>query len=373
MVEPTLDPLDSMMESGVPVEASEATEAEVVTKSDDAEEGQPRTEDGRYASPEDKPPEGQADPAAEGGTPEGEADAGTATEPAGPTPYTYRADARTYDVTGATVGPDGVLSIPQESVPHLTQLLASGRHWADSRPRELAALQQQVTQAQAEVEASNQTRAALLEQFETVVKMTPEQRLDWAEGFVGEWPAIRAQAEQAGVEAGRQVDKTRLEQFERQEFERNFEPELRQGLSDFILQEQANDPRFKGLARDDMEALFGKLISGWQSNGLLLTAEGASWNGEKNPQANEALIRREMEYAVSFRRQKNESAEQTATAKKTNKAELSEGKAPPAVTTKTGSPADEKPVKRFKLPKGVDPDSAEATELVDEWVESLEV
>ena len=79
------------------------------------------------------------------------------------------------------------------------------------------------------------------------------------------------------------------------------------------------------------------------------------WNGERDPTANEALIRREMEYAASFRRQKDDSAQQAATAKKTNAAELRDGKAPPAVTTKTGgAPADGKSVTRFKPSKGGD-------------------
>lgn len=372
MQEQTQDPLDTLLESEVSDEASEAPGAEVVTKTDDADEGQPRSDDGRFASPEDKAPEGQAELAAEGETPEGEADAGAA-EVAEPTPYTYRADARTYEITGATVGPDGVLSIPQESVSHLTQLLASGRSWADARPRELASYQQQVTQAQAEVEASNQTRAALLEQFETVVKMTPEQRLDWAEGFVGEWPAIRAQAEQAGVEAGRQADKTRLEQFERQDRERELEPQLRQGLEEHMVRAQAEDPLFRDMTQEDLVVVYDKLLNGWQSNGLLRTAENMPWNGEQNPQIDLTLMRREMEYVASLRRRTTTAQQATTEAKKTNAAELKDGKAPPAVTTKTGSPAEEQPVKRFKLPKGVDPNSEEATELVDAWAEGREI
>ncbi len=368
MVEPQLDPLDKLDEIVEGAASEAATGTETVTESDDPPAGQPRSDDGRYASPEDKPPEGQADPAAEVETPEGEADAGTAEKPAEPTPYSYRADARTYDVMGATVGPDGVLSIPQESVPHVTQLLASGRAWSDSRPRELAALQQQIAQAQAEVNAVNQTRAALLDQFETVVKMTEEQRLDWAAGFGEEWPGIRAKAEQAGAEASRQADHARLADYERQDFERTFEPQFRQGLSDFILREQKSDPRFKGLTRDDLEVVFGKLADGWQNNGVLLTAEGAAWNGERNPQANEALIRREMEYAVSFRRQENESAEQTATAQKANAAELKDGKAPPAVKSTTGgTPADGKPVRQFKPSgkEGSDPAEESLDYLMD--------
>ena len=369
ILEEQQDPLDTLGEDV----ATEAPEAESVPEKDGAEEEQPREEDGRYASPEDKSQEGQADQA----TPETpevreEADAGEA-EKVEPTPYKYRSDAAEYDVPGATVGPDGTLTIPADSVLHITQLLASGRTYADSRPRVEAAFQQQLKQAQSEAEASSQTRIALIEQFETVVKMTPEERQDWAEGFAGEWPGIRAKAEQAGAEASHQAAEASLRQYEQEDFERGFEPELRQGLSDFILQEKERNPLYKDLTRDDMEALFGKLINGWQTNGLVQTSEGMSWNGERNPRANETLIRQEMEYVASFRRQKNDSVEQVTKAKKSNDAEMSENKAPPAVKAKTGPSAEGKPVSQFKLPKGVDPASDEATELVDAWAEGLEV
>ena len=365
------DPLETLGED-VATEASEAEEA--VPEKDDAKEEQPQTEDGRQASPEDKSPDGQADEAAPDETPEvrEEADAGDA-EKVEPTPYKYRSDAADYEIPGATVGADGVLTIPSDVVLHVTQLLASGRSYTDSRPKVEAAFQQQVKQAQSEVEAASESKAALIEHFEKVFEMTPEERLDWAEGFGQDWPSVKAKAEQAGVEAGREVDKLRLEDYERREFERQFDPELRQGLSDFILHEQERDPQFKELTRDDMEALFGKLIVGWQTNGLVQTAEGMSWNGERNPRANETLIRQEMEYVASFRRQKNDSVAQVTKAKKSNDAEMSDNKAPPAVKAKTGPSAEGKPVAQFKLPKGVDPASDEATELVDAWAEGLEV
>ncbi|KKM21130.1 hypothetical protein LCGC14_1638510, partial [marine sediment metagenome] len=340
MEELAVDPLDAIGEG----EAPEATEAEVVPEQDEAEGEQPRTDDGRYASPEDKSPEGQADEAAPDETLEvrEEADAGAAVE-AEPTPYRYRSSAADYEVAGATVGADGVLTIPADSVPHLTQLLASGRSYADTRPRVEAAFQQQVRQAQAETEASAQTRSALLDQFETVVKMTPEQRLDWAEGFAQEWPAIRAAAEQAGVEAGRQADRARLETLEREAYERDLEPQLQSGLEEHMQRAFNEDPLFKGVTREDLVVVYGKLMNGWQTNGLLLNADGSAWNGERDPSINLVLMRREMEYVASLRRHKDASTQQVTEAKKANDAEMSENKAPPAVGTQTGPPPAGKP------------------------------
>ena len=373
MDEPTTDPLDTMMESEVLDEASEAPEATEDSQSQESEatEGQPRDDVGRFTEREDSSPDPEAAPAAPSEEPP-ETPPDTA-EGVQPVSFTYRADGQQYDIAGATIGDDGAVVIPKDSVAHVQQVLSAGRHHFGGWQRDRQGFQEQVKQAQAEVEAANLTRAALLEQFETVVKMTPEQRLDWAEGFVGEWPAIRAQAEQAGVEASRQADRTRLEQFERQELERELLPQLQQGLEEHMTRAQAEDPLFKDMVKDDLMVVYDKLLNGWQSNGLLRTTENQPWNGEQNPQIDLMLMKREMEYVASLRRRTTATAQQVTAAGKTNAAELQEGKAPPAVTTKTGTPADGKPIKRFKLPKGVDPDSAEATELVDEWAESLEV
>ena len=365
------DPLDTLGEDV----ATEAPEAESVPEKDGAEEDQPRSEDGRDASPEDKSPEGQADEAAPDETPEvrEEADAGTAPEKVEPTPYKYRSDAADYEIPGATVGADGVLTIPSDVVLHVTQLLASGRSYADSRPKVEAAFQQQLKQAQSGEEAANQTKAAVMEQFELVAKMSPEEALEWSEGFREAWPEIRAKAEQAGVEAGRQATEERLKQYERDDYARELEPQLRSGLEEHMTRAHAEDPFLGSLTREDLLVVYDKLMNGWQANGLLLNADQSAWSGERNPQINLVQMRREMEYVASLRRQKNDSTEQATKAKKSNDAEMSESKAPPAVKAKTGPSAEGKPVSQFKLPKGVDPASDEATELVDAWAEGLEV
>ncbi|KKK78442.1 hypothetical protein LCGC14_2843540, partial [marine sediment metagenome] len=344
----------------------EVPEGEETVPEQDATEGeQPREKDGRYASPEDKSPEGQADKAAPDETLEvrEEADAGAAAE-AEPTPYRYRSSAADYEVAGATVGADGVLSIPADSVPHLTQLLASGREYSDTRPRVEAAFQQQVKQAQSEVETANKSRDVYSEHLEKVFDMSPEQRLDWAEGFSQQWPEVKAGAEKAGVEASRQADRVRLEQYERDAYVRELEPQLQTALEEHMTRAFGEDPLFKGMTVEDLRVVYGKLLNGWQTNGTILNADGSVWNGERDPQINLVQMRREMEYVASLRRQKDASTEKVTEAKKTNEAELSENKAPPSVSSQTGPSPGEKPAKQFK-PSGKE--GSDPTEEVDDW------
>ncbi len=355
-----VDPLETLGE--VATEAPEEVE-DSQTQESEVSEDQPRDEQGRYTEESDSP-EGQVE------TPPEE----PPEIPPEPVldPFTYRADGQRYDIAGATIGADGAVVIPKDSVPHLQQVLSEGRHHLGGWQRELQGYQEQVKQAQAEAEASAQTRAALIEQFETVVKMTPEQRLDWAEGFAGEWPEVRAGAERAGAEAARQADQDRLKQYERDAYERELQPQIETGLEEQMTRAHAEDPLLQGLTREDMMVVFGKLINGWQTNGLMLNADQSAWNGERSPQINLVQMRREMEYVASVRRHTNASTEQATKAKKANEAEVSENKAPPAVQSKTGPPADGKPTPGFKLPKGIDPASQEAEDLFDEWFEKLE-
>ena len=364
MAEPELevDPLEKIGEGEAPEAPEEAEDSQ--PQEPETPESQSRDEQGRFTA-EEVSSEGQVE------TPPEEPQE-TPPEPV-LDPFTYRADNQQYDIAGATTGEDGAVTIPKDSVPHLQQVLSAGRHHFGGWQRERQGFQEQVKQAQSEVEASVQTRAALLEQFESVVKMTPDQRLDWAEGFAGEWPAIKAKAEQAGVEAGRQADQERLKQYERDAYARELEPQLQEGLEAQMTRAHAEDPLLRSLTQDDMKVVYGKLLNGWQTNGLLLNTDGSVWNWERDPQINLVQMRREMEYVASVRRQRNESTGKVTEAQKANEAEMSESKAPPAVKAKTGPPVEGKPVKRFKLPKGVDPNSDEATELVDAWAEDQEV
>ena len=343
MEELQTDPLEKIGEGEAPEAPEEVEDSQ--SQESEATEGQSRDEQGRFTTEEVSSEEQAEKPSEEPQE--------TPPEPV-LDPFTYRADGQQYDIAGATTGEDGAVVIPKDSVPHLQQVLSAGRHHFGGWQRERQGFQEQVKQAQAEVEASVQTRSALLEQFETVVKMTPEQRLDWAEGFAQEWPAIRAKAEQAGVEAGRQADQDRLKQYENEAYERELEPQLQTGLEEHMTRAFNEDPLFKGLAREDLVSVFGKLMNGWQTNGLVLNADQSAWNGERNPQINLVLMRREMEYVASLRRHKDASTDKVTTAKKANEAEMSESKAPPAVKAKTGPPAEGTPTKRFKPSKGGD-------------------
>ncbi|KKL61129.1 hypothetical protein LCGC14_2198400, partial [marine sediment metagenome] len=203
-------------------------------------------------------------------------------------------------------------------------------------------------------EASAQTRSALLDQFETVVKMTPEQRLDWAEGFAQEWPAIKAAAEQAGVEASRQHDRARLETLEREAYERELAPQVVEGLWENMVKAQKDDPAFKDLTNDDGRAIHARLMQNWQTSGLIRNTDGSAWNGERDPSIDLGLVRQGMRDVADLRLRMNIDAGKVTQAKKANEAEMSESKAPPAVKAKTGPPAEGTPTKRFKPSKGGD-------------------
>jgi hypothetical protein len=342
-----------------PLEEVEAPEAETEDKAPEstdsqeaeAEESQPRDEAGRYAEKVDQPPEQVETPSDEAPSTQTDTDGVQVARP-----FSYNADQRTYEVPGATVGEDGALSIPGDQAPHIQQLLSAGRHHMGNWQQERQGYQQQVTAAQAEAAAAQQSKDALTAELARVAQMDEQARLEWVEGFAGNWPTIQANSEKVAIESKHQADQERLRQYEQQEQVRQLEPQVNDGLWTYMIAEQEKDPRFKDLDKEDGLAIHARLFQDWQSSGILITPDQQPWRGEGTPNIDLRVVRREMEYAATLRRRREQQEKTTAKAVETNKAELAEPKTPPAVSTQTGPPPADAPArKRFK-PSTDDPE-----------------
>ena len=345
----TIDPIDE-------VEVTEESEAPV----EDQAEEQPRNEKGQYAEAEDKSQEAQEAPE----TPD-TPDTEEGVQVVEPVPYRYRADQREYQI--GTVGDDGAVSISPDEVPHLEQLLASGRHWADQRPRERADYQRQIDTAQAEVTAAEAVRQSLMDEFERIANLGEDDLTDYMAGLKAEWPKIKAEAESKGFESKNQAQSDELAQYKRDEREREWLPKVENRLEDEMVAIRDGDKRFQSFTKKDMQAVFGRLSQNLR--GLRVTEQSLPWTGEGTPFLDLPQVRREMEYVASLRGTKQDST--TEDAKKANAAELSETKAPPAVKANSGPTPASGPVPRFKRSK--DATALTVTQEVDDYIDDLEI
>ena len=360
----------SDVETVDPIDEVEVTEDSEAPEQDQAEE-QPRNEKGQYAEAEDKSQEAQEAP-----EPPDTPDTEEGVQVVEPVPYRYRADQREYAI--GTVGDDGAVSISPDEVPHLEQLLASGRHWADQRPRERADYQRQIDTAQAEVTAAEAVRQSLMDEFERIANLGEDDLTDYMAGLKAEWPKIKAEAESKGFESKNQAQSDELAQYKRDERERALQPQVLDGLEREMVRAIEDDartkfPRFQALTLEDKRAIFGRLTQdGWR--GLMVMKDPVSglvtpWQGEGEPQLDNPRMLREMEYVASLRGTKQDST--TEDAKKANAAELSETKAPPAVKANSGPTPASGPVPRFKRSK--DATALTVTQEVDDYIDDLEI
>lgn len=348
-----VDPIDAVE---IP-EESEAPEGQA--------EEQSRDEKGQYAEAEDKSQEAQEAPETPDTT-----DTEGGVQVVEPVPWQYRADQRDYSM--GMVGDDGVVSISPQDVPHLEQLLASGRHWADQRPRERADFQQQVDTARAETQASDAARQKLFSEIERAAGLDADGRTDWAEALAAKWPELQAAADTASAEARNSAVVAENEQYRRNEQERALQPRVVASLEDEIhkaCDPKNGDARFRSFSFEDKKAVYDRLAPNWR--GLMVTDQSLPWQGEGTPWLDKPQMFRELEYIADLRGRQTKQEGTTEAAAKSNAAELSKTKAPPAVKATTTTTSASSPAKRFKPSKGATAETV--TEEVDAFFDAMEV
>ncbi|MHC4181567.1 MAG: hypothetical protein ACYSWU_29080 [Planctomycetota bacterium] len=248
------------------------------------------------------------------------------------------ADGQPYPIDGSMVGEDGVF-IPTEQVPHTQQLLAAGRHHLSKWHEERADSQRQVQEAQAIAQGYQAQVEVITKQYGELMALDDEALLVEAEKFRREWPATKARSEQAFLEMQSRADRTRLEQYEQAEAYRRIAPMLSEALDREITAFGA-DPRFEGLAHDDLVNVYAYLWQNAGQNQVFVEHEGQWYT-------NRPVIEQQLQYVARLKQGEAKSAAKKTAAKKTNKG-VTEGKTPPPVVSAKGGPAPTGKVQKAK-------------------------
>ncbi|KKL59938.1 hypothetical protein LCGC14_2210310, partial [marine sediment metagenome] len=316
----------------------------------------PRAEDGKFAAREEQSSEEQAE----------EASSETPEVPVTPETWGYAADGQRYDV-GTVL--DGVLSISADQVPHIQQLLSEGRHHQGNWQRERQESQRQVEAARAEVTAAEATRQSLMDEFERVANLGEDELADYMAGLRSKWPQIKSAAEAKGADSRNSAVIAENEQYKREKQERELEPQVLNSLETEMVKIRESDQRLQVLTQQDMQLVFGRLSG--NVRGLMVTDQSLPWQGEGTPWLDIPQVTREMEYVASLRGRQTKQESTTEAAKKSNAAELTETKAPPAVKATTTATSASSPAKRFKPSKGATAETV--TEEMDDFFDAMEV
>lgn len=222
--------------------------------------GQPRDEQGRFASPtppaEPTPVPAEPAPAAPTTpptTPPAEPPVPETPAPAETYPEaTYRADQQDFTIPGSQVGSNGVF-IPTPAWTDVQRLLAFGQVHQGSFQRKLSESAQEVQRATRRAEAAEASKAAV---FDKLVKMAEDNTLeDWMADFKLNLPVLLAKAEAEGARLQiKQFEEERQAETKRQQ-EAALGPQMETALERTILHYGTT----AGLSVDRMRALYQRL------------------------------------------------------------------------------------------------------------------
>lgn len=174
---------------------------------------QPRKPDGTFAPKGDEPAPGG--PAADTAAPAAEAPTAPTTEGAAESaakPYTFRAEGTDYQVPGATINPDGSLTIPKEQVAEVSTYLSEGVHHRKGWRQQKEQLERRVAEAEQrgvyEVTHAKETMGRLTAMVEDHVagKVGEDGRsalTAFLEDTATEWPRLQLEAERRALQSER--------------------------------------------------------------------------------------------------------------------------------------------------------------------------
>jgi len=255
--------LDEAFDDEAPVEGSDATPAPV--ESSTAPADQPPVTPAPPADPAAvvEPP-GQPDPAPAPPAP--------ATSPAPPvtadpstteTPYALRADGRELAIPGVVKLADGSLKIPAQSFNALAMHLAD----RTAIREKVTEYHRQLAEQAESLQAATTSKDHLLDLFQQVLAMTPEERDRWCEEKQLAFPQFVAESREREL----QSREARLRQQEEEaEFKRRLpelEPQWQQGLVGYV-QRMCEQDGVTGLD----PAQVAQVAWAWKDHGLLVRA-----------------------------------------------------------------------------------------------------
>ena len=276
-------------------------------------------------------------------------------------PFTYQGDHQVHAIDGSKVGADGSVTIPKDQIPHVKNLLASGRYFTGSWQREQAAAKQSVQAANTERDSQKARADALVQKFEELMTLPEDATYEQILQFRQQWPQIQAEAASAGIKAQADADRQKLQQYEAQAQAREMLPKLATGLEDHML-EFTKEDRFTGLAKEDLQAIYNNLWNSRTQNSVFVQHEG-QWY------VNKPVVEKELMYAARFRRQEAATEKKKTAAKVANKAETVTGKKPPPVLTTKGGPQPKGKVEGSVVDKILKETAnlRDQTDAIDDW------
>ena len=248
-----------------------------------------------------------------------------------PEPFTYRGDGQVHTIDGSKVGADGSVTIPKDQAPHIQNLLAAGKHHLGNWQRDQAAAKQAVETANTERDGEKAKSDQIVQKFEALMGLDDDALYEQVLQFKAEWPATKAEADKAAIEASHQSDRQRLATYEQRDYERQILPLMETGLQHHV-DAIGKDERFSHLTDADRKEVFSHLWSNWKTSNVFV-ADG------NEPKVRLDVVEGALAYAAKFRREQAETEKKTAEAKEANKTETTtEAKKPPPILSTKGGP-----------------------------------
>jgi len=359
-----VDPIDAI-DDIVDDVAEESVQEEVQQEDETSAAETPRDEDGRTVET-DEASEGETAPAET--TEEAEetsTEADQQVEKEQPAePFSFQGDGQKHVIDGSTVGEDGSVTIPKDQIPHVQNLLASGKYLTGNWQRERNADKQAVQAAEAERDAQVAKSDAVSKKLDEIAGLDENQLYEWALNFQREMPAIKAKADQEAIQAQGKADKDELASYKQAEYERQMLPQMEAGVKTWV-EDLGKEERFSGLTEQDRVDVANNLWGNWQAINLF-AADG----GEIKVQL--AKVEEALMYAAKFRRQEVVKEQKATEAKEVNKVEAAkETKKPPPVLSTKGGPQPKGKVEGSIVDSVREKYSAEdQTDAIDDWFEN---
>jgi hypothetical protein len=343
------DPLDSMLEDEATLDEEPTEVAEEEAQPEESD--QPRDEAGRYAAREDEQPTEEAETPSEpadGEAPQSPEESGV--EDSTPRKFSYNADYQPWEIEGSEVRDDGVF-FSKEALPQITQLFAAGRHHLGGWQKQRQESQQQVQEAQQSERAQAERANSIIAKFDELMKLDENELYEAVQGFRGQWPTVKAEADKAAIVAKSEQDRQRLAQYEAQEYERQVTPILRQSLANEVV--KLRSEKYSNLSEQDVRAVYEHLWNNRANSNVFVAQNNQLYTDT-------SIVENQLAYAARLKGEQQQQQARTTQAKEKNKAVAGQTtkKPPPHVSTKTGSAPTGKVKERPKFT---------STEEVDDW------
>lgn len=267
-------------------------------------------------------------------------DAAPAVPALAPEPFAFTADGTKVAVTGATVAPDGTITMPRDTWNRVVQ-----PHLADRRQWQLKeqSYRQQIEERDPAQNAEVLRARAILGTLTALMDQGPEKMAEWLDDFERNRPILQAQAETAVLKAQYEAQQSRLTEVDQREFRNQQEPLMRQGLEREVQAQLAADPSLAGLLQGP---LVERLMRNMQQTFVVADRDYPEYGISRGEIAlNLAYIRSEVQDIAQLTANARATRQAQAAAQTANARTLNP-QTPPGLSTKgTPAGAQRQPVK----------------------------